>query len=119
MGKIKEIRAEKIIDSTGNWTVQATILTDDGYRGTASVPSGESVGKYEAKKISAELSVSLIKEKIATELIGQELYPQSVLDERLIKIDGTVDKSSLVANSILVISEAVAQTAAPRFVEEV
>ncbi len=111
MGKIKEIRAEKIIDSTGNWTVQATILTDDGYRGTASVPSGESVGKYEAKKVSAELSVSIIKEKIAPEFIGQEIPSQPVLDERLIKIDGTADKSNLGANSILVISEASAEAA--------
>lgn len=111
MGKVKEIRAEKIIDSTGNWTVQATILTDDGYRGIASVPSGESVGKYEAKKISPELSVSIIKEKIAPEFIGQEISSQVVIDEQLIKIDGTADKSNLGANSTLVISEASAEAA--------
>ena len=123
MGKIKNIHARQIIDSRGNPTVEAdVILTDDSF-GRAAVPSGASTGKYEAVELrdnnpllykgkSVLKAVSNINNIISSDLKGLEVDDQKNIDNKLLSIDGTENKSNLGANSMLAVSLACAKAAA-------
>ncbi len=110
MPRIKSLSARKVAGSGGNLTIEVTLATLSG-AGSASVPSGASVGGHEAKAVEAEAAVAAVNGEIATALIGKEFDQQS-LDALLIKLDGTEDKSRLGANAILGVSIAFARTAA-------
>lgn len=121
--QIEDIRAIQILDSRGNPTIQAQVTTTLGYTGTAMVPSGASTGSFEAFELrdgdkskylgkSVEKAVHNVNEVIADELVGMNAYNQEEIDETLIKLDGTKNKSRLGANAILGVSLAVAKAAA-------
>jgi len=123
MGKIKNIIARQIIDSRGNPTVEAEVYLNDGSYGRAAVPSGASTGKYEAVELrdndpsfyngkSVFKAVSNIKSIISPELIGLNVDDQKNIDNILLKLDGTENKSNLGANSMLAVSLACAKAAA-------
>ena len=104
MPKISNISAHKILDSNGEWTIETTLTLDDGTRARASVPSGHSVGKHEAKLLPPEQAIETINTEIFSALQGVEVGDQRVIDDKLIRLDGTKDKSRLGANSILSVS---------------
>ena len=90
----------------------AEIVLDDGTRATASVPAGKSVGSKEDKTVSADLAVQNIEQIIAPVLKGFDILDQEKLDDKLIELDGTTDKSKLGANAILAVSLVTARVAA-------
>lgn len=109
--KIKKIRAREILDSRGNLTVEVDLITEQGlFRD--SVPSGASKGKYEAKILSAKKAVENINKILAQKLKGKNVTKQREIDEFLIKLDGTKDKSRFGANAILPVSMAVCRAGA-------
>ena len=123
MSKIKKIFSRQIIDSRGNPTVEADIVTYNGLIGRAAVPSGASTGKYEAVELrDNDMSiyngkgvlnaVSNINNIINNELTGLALYDQKLIDSRLISLDGTENKSNLGANAMLAVSLAYAKVSA-------
>ena len=123
MSKIKEIKARQIFDSRGNPTVEADVITSNGIKGTASVPSGASTGKHEAVELrdnnkekylgkSVFNAVSNINKKISKKLIGYSVFDQKIIDQLMIDLDGTENKSKLGANAILAVSLAVSKAAA-------
>ncbi len=120
--KIQDVKAIQILDSRGNPTIQVEVLTEDGYVGVASVPSGASTGSFEAVELrdgnknnymgkSVEKAVENVNKKIAKEVIGMNVYEQRKIDEQMIKLDDTPNKSNLGANAILGVSLAVAKAA--------
>lgn len=119
---IKSIRAIEILDSRGNPTIKAYVLLENGIEGSASVPSGASTGKYEASELrdgGARLkgkgvlrAVANINTEISQALSGMNVENQALIDEALIRLDGTADKSRLGANAILAVSLAVLKSAA-------
>jgi len=119
---IHHITAREILDSRGNPTLEVDVRLSDGTLGRAAVPSGASTGKYEAVELrdggsrfnglGVLRAVKNVNEDIATSIIGLPAVEQEVIDQRLIEIDGTTDKSRLGANAILGVSLAVAQAAA-------
>lgn len=120
--KIKSITAMEILDSRGNPTVEATVTLEDGLRAQASVPSGASTGKYEALELrdgdssryggkGVLKAVENIENVIAPALKGTSASFLSV-DKRLLKLDGTTDKSNLGANATLAVSIACAKACA-------
>lgn len=119
---IKSITAREILDSRGNPTVEVDVQLEDGSWARAAVPSGASTGAFEAAELrdggsrylgkSVSGAVENVKAKIAPALIGHDGLDQKGLDEKMISIDDTVNKSSLGANSILGVSLAVARAAA-------
>ncbi len=112
MALIKNITAQKILDSNGHWTILTTIILDNGVLGHASVPSGHSVGKYEAKLVSPDAAIEKINNQLAEVFIGQDVSEQKQIDHQLISLDNTTDKSNLGANTILSVSLASFQAAA-------
>ena len=123
MGKIKNIHARQIIDSRGNPTVEADVTLTDGSFGRAAVPSGASTGKYEAVELrdnnpllyngkSVLKAVSNINNIISSDLKGLEVDDQKNIDNKLLSLDGTENKSNLGANSMLAVSLACAKAAA-------
>ena len=123
MGKIKNIHARQIIDSRGNPTVEADVTLTDGSFGRAAVPSGASTGKYEAVELrddnpllyngkSVLKAVSNINNIISPDLKGFEVDDQKNIDNKLLSLDGTENKSNLGANSMLAVSLACAKAAA-------
>ncbi len=117
--KIHSIIAHEILDSRGNPTIETTVILTSGYRGTMSVPSGASVGKYEAVELrdgdearfggmGVLKAVANVTGVIATKLRGMDAANQTLLDETMNTLDGTPDKAHLGANSILSVSLAVA-----------
>ena len=123
MGKIKNIHARQIIDSRGNPTVEADVTLTDGSFGRAAVPSGASTGKYEAVELrdnnpllyngkSVLKAVSNINNIISSDLKGLEVDDQKNIDDLLLSLDGTENKSNLGANSMLAVSLACAKAAA-------
>ncbi len=123
MSTILDIRAREILDSRGNPTVEVEVLTESGYLGRAAVPSGASTGKYEAVELrdndkSRFLGKGVldacknVEEIIAEELIGIDVFEQRYIDNIMLEIDGTENKSKLGANAILGVSLAVAKAAA-------
>jgi enolase len=123
MATIEGIVAREILDSRGNPTVEVEVVLDDGTLGRAAVPSGASTGAFEAIELrdgdkgrylgkGVEKAVSNVEDKIADELIGYDADDQRLIDNRMLDIDGTSDKSELGANAILGVSLAVARAAA-------
>ncbi len=121
--KIENVRALEILDSRGNPTVQVEVLTENGYVGKASVPSGASTGSFEAVELrdgdktrymgkGVEKAVENVNKKIAKSIIGMNIFDQRAIDEEMIKLDDTPNKSNLGANAILGVSLAVAKAAA-------
>lgn len=123
MSIIMDVYAREILDSRGNPTVEVEVWTESGGYGRAAVPSGASTGAFEAVELRDEdknvyggkgvsKAVDNVNEEIAPELIGMDSLDQVVIDEMMIEIDGTDNKSKLGANAILGVSMAVAKAAA-------
>ena len=123
MAKIKSIKAREILDSRGNPTVEVTVSLTNGLRAKAAVPSGASTGKYEALELrdgdksryggkGVLKAVANVNKIIAPKLIGQNPQNQQKIDELMIKLDGTKNKSRLGANAILGVSLAMARAGA-------
>jgi len=121
--KIIDLKALEVLDSRGNPTVLAKVFLDNGSEGKALVPSGASTGSYEAIELrdddqsryigrGVSQAVRNIIEKIRPILIGQDPEQQIIVDELMIKLDGTPNKANLGANAILAVSLATAQAAA-------
>jgi len=119
---IIDIRAREILDSRGNPTLRTKVQLQSGSTGKASVPSGASKGKFEALELRDEdpsrylgkgvlKAVANVNSLIAPELIGLDALSQNEIDEKLIKLDGTLLKKRLGANALLSVSMAVAQAA--------
>ncbi len=119
---IKSITAREILDSRGNPTVEVDVQLEDGSWARAAVPSGASTGAFEAAELrdggsrylgkSVSGAVENVRTKIAPAVIGEDGLDQKGLDEKMIALDATVNKSSLGANAILGVSLAVARAAA-------
>ncbi len=122
MGEIIKVTAREIIDSRGNPTIEVDVLLDSGAHGTAAVPSGASTGQREALELrdggnrfhgkGVKNAVRNVSEEIAPRLIGLDSHAQVHIDNLLIKLDGTDNKSRLGANAILGASLAVSKAAA-------
>ncbi len=120
--EIVDILGRQILDSRGNPTVECEVTLDDGTVGRAAVPSGASTGIYEACELrdgeTAYLgkgtlrAVANINTEIAEELLGMNALDQPAIDQMLIELDGTENKSRLGANAILAVSLACARAAA-------
>ena len=119
---IDDITAREILDSRGNPTVEVEVELDDGIVGRAAVPSGASTGAFEAVELrdggaryggrGVRKAVSAVNDTITPEVIGFDATEQRLLDQALLDLDGTPDKSSLGANAVLGVSLAVARAAA-------
>ena len=122
MSLIKSITAREILDSRGNPTVEVEVRLDDKSMARAAVPSGASTGAFEAAELrdggkrylgkGVEGAVKNIVEKIAPAVVGLNALDQKVIDEKMIALDGSKNKSNLGANAILGVSLAVARAAA-------
>ncbi len=123
MATIEGIVAREILDSRGNPTVEVEVGLDDGTVARAAVPSGASTGAFEALELrdadgdrysgkGVEKAVDNVEERIFPEIFGMEASEQRAIDQKMLDIDGTPDKSSLGANAILGVSLAIAKAAA-------
>ena len=123
MTDIIDVLAREIIDSRGNPTVEVEVTTSSGIVGRAAVPSGASTGKFEAVELRDEdksrylgkgvqTAIKNVNETIANELEGIDVCEQKLIDEVLLQLDGTDNKSKLGANAILGVSMACAKAAA-------
>ena len=123
MSTIIDIHAREILDSRGNPTVEVDVLLEDGTMGRAAVPSGASTGAYEAvEKRDGDKArymgkgvldaVAAVNGELAENLLGEDALDQVGLDEMMIELDGTENKSRFGANAILGISLATAKAAA-------
>ncbi|MFF0306804.1 phosphopyruvate hydratase [Streptosporangium sp. NPDC004379] len=122
MASIEGVTAREILDSRGNPTVEVDILLDDGSQGRAAVPSGASTGQFEAVELrdgderfggkGVEKAVLGVTDEIADEIVGFDAAEQRTIDQVMIDLDGTPNKSRLGANAILGVSLAVAKAAA-------
>jgi len=123
MSYIIEVRARQILDSRGNPTVEVDVLTDEGALGRAAVPSGASTGIHEAVELRDNdkkkylgkgvlKAVKNVNDLIAKSITGFDITAQAEIDQIMIDLDGTPNKSKLGANAILAVSMAVAKAAA-------
>ena len=122
MSVIKKIIARQIFDSRGNPTVEVDVITKNEIVGRAAVPSGASTGQHEAVELrdagedycgkGVLIAVSNVNDIIAKELVGKSVFDQRIIDNTMIDLDGTENKSVLGANAILGVSLAVAKAAA-------
>ncbi len=122
MPSIDAVGAREILDSRGNPTVEVEVALDDGTIARAAVPSGASTGAFEAVELrdggeryggkGVTRAVDGVLDVIGPELVGYEATEQRLVDQRLLDLDGTPDKSRLGANAILGVSLAVARAAA-------
>ena len=123
MSIIESVFARQILDSRGNPTVEVDVITESGIMGRAAVPSGASTGEHEAHELrdgdkSKYLGKGVLKavqnvnELIAPEILGYSVFDQKIIDQTMIDLDGTVNKSKLGANAILGVSLAIAKAAA-------
>lgn len=121
--KITKIHAREVLDSRGNPTVEAEVIVDGKFIGRAISPSGASTGEKEAVELrdgdkkryqgkGVSKAVNNVNTTIAESLTGRELSQQSEMDQLMLKLDGTPNKSSLGANGILAVSIAFAKAAA-------
>ena len=122
MSIIVDIHARQIFDSRGNPTVEVDVTTENGVLGRAAVPSGASTGEHEAVELrdggdafmgkGVLQAVKNVNEIIAPELLGNSVFEQEDIDQLMIELDGTPNKSKLGANAILGVSLAMAKAAA-------
>ncbi|MCX2838958.1 phosphopyruvate hydratase [Salinimicrobium sp. MT39] len=122
MSVIINIHARQIFDSRGNPTVEVDVETENGTIGRAAVPSGASTGEHEAVELrdggsdymgkGVLQAIKNVNEVIAEELLGYSVFDQNIIDQVMIELDGTKNKSKLGANAILGVSLAVAKAAA-------
>ncbi|MGW5055590.1 phosphopyruvate hydratase [Actinokineospora sp. NPDC004072] len=123
MAVIEQVGAREILDSRGNPTVEVEVALDDGTLARAAVPSGASTGEHEAVELrdgdpgrylgkGVEKAVNAVLDQIGPELTGIDAVDQRIVDQKLVDLDGTPDKSRLGANAILGVSLAVAKAAA-------
>ncbi len=123
MSLIEQVWAREILDSRGNPTVEAEVILESGETGRAAVPSGASTGENEAVELrdgddsrylgkGVLKAVENINEKISYELEGLDCLDQTLIDEMLLELDGTENKSNLGANALLAVSMANARAAA-------
>lgn len=123
MSTIIDVNAREILDSRGNPTIEVELLTESGFYGKAAVPSGASTGEHEAVELrdgdksryngkGVLKAVQNVNEIIAPEIIGEDVMDQAYIDNVLLEIDGTPNKSKLGANATLGVSLAVAKAAA-------
>ena len=120
---IKDVNALEVLDSRGNPTVQVEVVVDGGFSGMAIVPSGASTGSFEAVELrdgekdrffgkGIQKAVENVNKKISKKLIDMNVYDQRKIDEELLKLDDTPNKSNLGANAILGVSLACCKAAA-------
>ena len=119
--EILDVHARQVLDSRGNPTVEAEVYLDDGVMGRAIVPSGASTGIYEACELrdggeayggkAVTKAVTNVNTEIADAIIGMNALNQTEIDQTMIDLDGTPNKSRLGANAILAVSMAVARAA--------
>lgn len=123
MSKFASCFALEILDSRGNPTLEATVVSQDGFIGKAAVPSGASTGEHEAVELRDQdpkryqgkgvlKAVANVNGPIAKRLHGMSLFDQEALDQAMIELDGTPNKANLGANALLSISLAAAKCAA-------
>ncbi|WP_396195707.1 phosphopyruvate hydratase [Flavobacterium sp.] len=122
MSIIIKVHARQILDSRGNPTIEVDVVTENGVLGRAAVPSGASTGEHEAVELrdggkaymgkGVLKAVDNVNTKIAPELMGVSVFEQNHIDQLMIDLDGTANKSNLGANAILGVSLAVAKAAA-------
>ncbi|MFC0604674.1 phosphopyruvate hydratase [Winogradskyella pulchriflava] len=122
MSIIINVHARQILDSRGNPTVEVDVVTESGIMGRAAVPSGASTGEHEAVELrdggntymgkGVLKAVENVNAVIAQELLGVSVFEQNAIDQMMIELDGTPNKSKLGANAILGVSLAVAKAAA-------
>ena len=123
MSEIESIFAREVIDSRGNPTVEADVILQDGSRGSACAPSGASTGSREALELRDKdpsryggkgvlTAVNNVNSNIRDALVGGSVIEQAVLDQRMLDLDGTDNKSNLGANAILAVSLAISKAAA-------
>jgi len=122
MSIIINIHARQILDSRGNPTVEVDLTTENGFIGRAAVPSGASTGEHEAVELrdggtdymgkGVLKAVENVNTLIAQELLGVSVFEQNTIDQIMIDIDGTPNKSKIGANAILGVSLAAAKAAA-------
>ncbi len=123
MPEIISVTAREILDSRGNPTVEADVETASGSLGRAAVPSGASTGEHEALELrdgdkkrflgkGVQQAVANINDRLGPAVAGLSVLDQTGVDQRLLELDGTPDKSKMGANAILAVSMAVARAAA-------
>ncbi|ADY29996.1 MULTISPECIES: phosphopyruvate hydratase [Cellulophaga] len=122
MSIIINVHARQILDSRGNPTVEVDVYTENGVLGRAAVPSGASTGEHEAVELrdggdifmgkGVSNAVANVNTTIAEEIVGMSVFEQNLIDQTMIDLDGTPNKSKLGANAILGVSLAVAKAAA-------
>jgi enolase len=122
MSIIIKVHARQILDSRGNPTIEVDVVTENGVLGRAAVPSGASTGEHEAVELrdggkaymgrGVSKAVHNVNAIIAPELMGVSVFEQNHIDQLMIELDGTPNKSSLGANAILGVSLAAAKAAA-------
>lgn len=112
MAKIEGITCRKILNSRGEWTIETKVFLDDGSVGVQPIPKGASEGENEAVDVEPEKAVDIVNNTIANVLIGKDPSDQKHIDETMVKMDGTPNKSRHGGNSILSVSLAVAQACA-------
>ncbi|ADV47936.1 phosphopyruvate hydratase [Cellulophaga sp. E16_2] len=122
MSIIISVHARQILDSRGNPTIEVDVFTENGIMGRAAVPSGASTGEHEAVELrdggkafmgkGVTKAIANVNTDIAEEIIGMSVFEQNLIDQTMIDLDGTPNKSKLGANAILGVSLAVAKAAA-------
>jgi enolase len=123
MSRILRVEALEVLDSRGNPTVEAAVELEDGAQGAAIVPSGASTGEREATELRDKslpryggkgvlTAVANVESKIRPAIVGMDASDQKGIDQRMIDLDGTPNKSALGANAILAVSLAIAHAAA-------
>lgn len=122
MSIILSVHARQILDSRGNPTVEVDVITENGVLGRAAVPSGASTGEHEAVELrdggdafmgkGVSKAVDNVNTLIAEEILGMSVFEQNLLDQTMIDLDGTPNKSKIGANAILGVSLAAAKAAA-------
>ena len=123
MSVIEAVFAREVLDSRGNPTVEAEVVLEDGSRGRAAVPSGASTGEREAVELRDGVkkrylgkgvmkAVGAVNDALAGEILGEDAVDQGLVDQLMIDLDGSANKSRLGANAILAVSLAVARAAA-------
>ena len=122
MSTIISVYGSMILDSRGNPTVEVEVMTDTGAFGRAAVPSGASTGEHEAVELrdgdsswmgkGVQKAIDNVNRTLAPHLVGESVFEQRYLDQKMLAVDGTDNKGSLGANAILGCSLAIARAAA-------